>query len=82
MTLIFCKKDGEQLMQMDCESNPFVVGDKIAISVNNNNPEKWDIKSEFYYLKIESIEKQITTHYNTHVTNYINIFITGKVTKA
>ena len=80
VTLMFYNDD-EQLLQIESESNPFSIGDKVWIDVKNNLPDKWDVKNERFYFLIERIEKQISKYYGNSVIEHIDIYFYGKISK-
>lgn len=75
----FYEDEDDELLYINLPSQPFVVGQKIYLSVDNNDKNKWDVmdlpKMQF---EIVDIEHEVRLSYFVKVRQYVNVLVRVK----
>lgn len=73
--IAFVEKD-EEILHINLPSQPFKVGEKITLSSEVKNKEKWDVEAvESHEYAIDNIESHVTVAYVEMVHEHVSFTI-------
>jgi len=82
MRIEIIDKDGNEIQNLNLESNPFNVGQIIHLSVNNRNKEYWAVEEIQKSFVVDKIENYVRVDYSFNKTVQENISISIEVSEA
>ena len=82
MRIEIVDKDGNEIQNLNLESNPFNVGQIIHLSVNNRNKEYWTVEEIQKSFIVYKIEHYVRVDYSFNKTIQENVSVSIEVSEA
>ncbi|MGL5257823.1 MAG: hypothetical protein ACRC76_12405 [Proteocatella sp.] len=82
MRIEIIDKDGNEIQNLNLESNPFNVGQIIHLSVNNRNKEFWTAEEIQKSFIVDKIEHYVRVDYSFNKTVQENVSVSIEVSEA
>lgn len=82
MRIEIIDKDGNEIQNLNLESNPFNVGQIIHLSVNNRNKEFWTVEEIQKSFIVDKIEHYVRVDYSFNKTVQENVSVSIEVSEA
>lgn len=82
MRIEIIDKDGNEIQNLNLESNPFNIGQIIHLSVNNRNKEYWQVEEIQKSFKVDKIEHYVRVDYSLNKTVSEIVSVSIEVSEA
>jgi hypothetical protein len=82
MRIEIIDKEGNEIQNLNLESNPFKVGQIIHLSVNNRNKEYWAVEEIQKSFVVDKIEHYARVDYSFNKTVQENVSVSIEVSEA